>query len=307
MPPAEEKASNELIKELIVSFNMSAFANTNDFEKLKTKETIINFIKILNRRKVDIAMLRSLSFRGIPNEIKGLRPLVWKVLLGYLPRETSKWEDEMRENKKTYDYYMETIIVIPDMENEEKNNKNFVNDHPLSVNQKSLWNQYFIDNTIWQEIEKDIRRTRTDMQFFTDAYDPKERHNIEQLKKQASYRKSDLKGYFKRNYIFTHADVMSRILFIYARLNPTVVYVQGMNEVLATLYYCFWNSTVSHAEYFESDLFFTFTVVMSDLRDGFVRYMDSEETGINGKIAKFSTMLKEIDPDLYTHLHINNV
>jgi hypothetical protein len=100
---------------------------------------------------------------------------------------------------------------------------------------------------------------------------------------------------------------MSRILFIYARLNPTVVYVQGMNEVLATLYYCFWQSTVSHSEYFESDLFFTFTLVMSDLRDGFVRYMDSEETGINGKINKFSTMLQEIDPELKSCLDENNV
>jgi ribosomal protein L31 len=38
-------------------------------------------------------MLRSLSFRGIPSEVKGLRPLVWKILLGYLPKETAKWED----------------------------------------------------------------------------------------------------------------------------------------------------------------------------------------------------------------------
>ena len=102
MAPAVERAYNPLIKELINSFNMSSFVNTNDFTGLKTKETIINFIKILNRKKVDISMLRSLSFRGIPNEIKGLRPLVWKVLLGYLPRETSKWEEVMEENKKDY-------------------------------------------------------------------------------------------------------------------------------------------------------------------------------------------------------------
>jgi hypothetical protein len=61
--------------------------------------------------------------------------------------------------------------VIPDMDNEENNNKNYDNDHPLSVKKKSIWNQYFQDNVIWQEIEKDIRRTRTDMQFFSDAFD----------------------------------------------------------------------------------------------------------------------------------------
>jgi hypothetical protein len=125
---------NPLIGEIIMALNMSQFSYSNDFNVLKTKETIINFMKILNRRKVDISMLRSLSFRGIPSELKGLRPLVWKVLLGYLPRETNKWEEVMAENKKVYDSIKDTVIVIPDMENEDNNNKNFVNDHPLSVN-----------------------------------------------------------------------------------------------------------------------------------------------------------------------------
>jgi len=36
-----------------------------------------------------------------------------------------------------------------------------------------------------------------------------------------------------------HYEILSRILFIYAKLNPGVKYVQGMNEVLAPLYYVF--------------------------------------------------------------------
>ena len=64
----------------------------------------------------------------------------------------------------------------------------------------------------------------------------------EQLKKQSEFRKADLNGNFKQNYIMTHADIMSRILFLYARLNPVVQYVQGMNEILATLYYCFYDA-----------------------------------------------------------------
>ena len=30
---------------------------------------------------------------------------------------------------------------------------------------------------------------------------------------------------------------MSRILFIYSKLNPRIKYVQGMNEILAPLFY----------------------------------------------------------------------
>lgn len=85
-------------------------------------------------------MLRSLSFRGIPSDIKGLRPVVWKVLLGYLPRETSKWEEVMEENLKVYTGLYKQLIVIPDMQNEANNNPLFINDHPLSIADKSLWN-----------------------------------------------------------------------------------------------------------------------------------------------------------------------
>lgn len=100
---------------------------------LKNKENIINFIKTLNRRKIEIAMLRSLSFRGIPSDLKGLRPIAWKILLGYLPRETKKWEETMDDQKKIYDSLRADLIVIPDMDHPENNNKNYKNDHPLSV------------------------------------------------------------------------------------------------------------------------------------------------------------------------------
>jgi hypothetical protein len=66
-----------------------------------------------------------------------------------------------------------------------------------------------------------------------------------------------------------------------------------MNEILAVLYYCFWNSDdPSNKEYFESDLFFTFTNLMAEIRDGFLRSMDSESTGINGKIKNFNLLMK---------------
>ncbi len=65
--------------------------------------------------------------------------------------------------------------MIPNLNEPEKNNKNFINDHPLSIGNKSLWNQYFHDCEIWQEIEKDVRRTRNDINFFKDAFNAEER------------------------------------------------------------------------------------------------------------------------------------
>ena len=41
---------------------------------------------------------------------------------------------------------------------------------------------------------------------------------------------------------------------------------------------------------------------MSEIRDGFLRTMDSENTGINGKIKSFETLLSIIDEELHEHL-----
>jgi TBC1 domain family member 13 len=107
--------------------------------------------------------------------------------------------------------------------------------------------------------------------------------------------------------------VLARILFIYGKLNPGVRYVQGMNEILAVIYYCFWPHSDNEdpdevleddpfQEYFESDLFFCFTMLMAEIRDGFLRAMDNEPSGINGKIRIFSQLMLKVDPDLYYHL-----
>jgi hypothetical protein len=64
-----------------------------------------------------------------------------------------------------------------------------------------------------------------------------------------------------------------------------------MNEVLAVLYYCFWSFSdfnVISRDYLESDLFFCFTNLMTEIRDGFIRDMDKEESGITGKVATFA-------------------
>ena len=41
---------------------------------------------------------------------------------------------------------------------------------------------------------------------------------------------------------------------------------------------------------------------MTDLRDSFLRTMDHESSGINGKVAEFDYLLLNIDPELHAHL-----
>lgn len=40
-----------------------------------------------------------------------------------------------------------------------------------------------------------------------------------------------------------HWEVVQRILFLYAKLNPGLGYVQGMNEIIGPIYYVFASDT----------------------------------------------------------------
>ena len=61
----------------------------------------------------------------------------------------------------------------------------------------------------------------------------------------------------------SHYDVLARILLLYAKLNRGVRYVQGMNELLAPLYYLFAQDPLNghHAE--DSRLCYIFLVFVS--------------------------------------------
>ena len=158
-------------------------------------------------------------------------------------------------------------------------------DHPLSRATDSSWKQFYDDKLQWEEIEKDVKRTRVELMFFQMAVDPSKnsQEEVKRLEMQAATKKSDLSPDDIANYIESHADCMARILFVYAKLNKGIRYVQGMNEVLAILYYCFWkfgSDSVISTQYMESDLFFSFSNLMSEIKDGFLRDLDKEDSGI---------------------------
>jgi len=93
------------------------------------------------------------------------------------------------------------------------------------------------------------------------------------------------------------------VLFIYAKLNKAINYVQGMNEVIAVLYYCFWkfgSDKVISQEYLESDLFQCFSNIMSELKDGFIRHLDNEENGIFGRCKTIDHILRVMDPSVHS-------
>ncbi|KAK7281981.1 hypothetical protein RIF29_10408 [Crotalaria pallida] len=81
-------------------------------------------------------------------------------------------------------------------------------ERPLSLGKTSVWNQFFQDTEIIDQIDRDVKRTHPNMHFFSS---------------DSQFAKSN-------------QEALKNILIIFAKLNPGVRYVQGMNEILAPLY-----------------------------------------------------------------------
>jgi hypothetical protein len=82
-----------------------------------------------------------------------------------------------------------------------------------------------------------------------------------------------------------------------------VRYVQGMNEIVGTIYYVLANDINGEwATQAEADSYFLFNILMIEMRDVFVPDMDDADTGIQGRITNMQTLLSTHDPALQEHL-----
>lgn len=150
-------------------------------------------------------------------------------------------------------------------------------EHPLSLGKTSVWNQFFQDSEIIEQIDRDVMRTHPDLHFFSG---------------DSSFAKSN-------------QEALRHILIVFAKLNPGIRYVQGMNEVLAPLFYVFRNDPdEENAAYAEADTFFCFVEVLSGFRDHFCQQLDNSVVGIRSTITRLSQLLKEHDEELWRHLEV---
>ncbi|XP_044441751.1 TBC domain-containing protein C1952.17c isoform X3 [Triticum aestivum] len=151
-----------------------------------------------------------------------------QLLLGYLPTERSLWPYELEKKRSQYSAYKDEFLLNPSeklrrIEESKLSRKKELTgerngllprsevtneEHPLSFGKSSLWNQYFQESEILEQIDRDVKRTHPDKSFFS------AKSNQESLR---------------------------RILIIFSRLYPSVRYVQGLNEVLAPLFYVLKN------------------------------------------------------------------
>ena len=100
---------------------------------------------------------------------------------------------------------------------------------------------------------------------------------------------------------------MKRTLFIFAKLNPGLAYVQGMNELYAPLLWTFkTDPDESVSEHAEADAFFCFVEIMSEFRDHFCKQLDNSSSGIRATMTRLLEYLQMHDYELWDHL-VNRV
>ncbi|KMZ58747.1 TBC1 domain family member [Zostera marina] len=245
---------------------------------------------------INVGELRMLTAQGVPDG-SGIRSTVWKILLGYLPSDRSLWASELSKKRSQYKAFKDDLLRNPSEITRRLDESSGVKsedssfegncllsrseivhgEHPLSLGKSSVWNQFFQDTEIIEQIDRDVKRTHPDMDFFCG---------------DNSFAKSN-------------QESLRRILIIFAKLNPGLRYVQGMNEVLAPLFYVFRNDPDNNISiHAEADSFFCFVELLSEFRDNFCQQLDNSVVGIRSTISRLSQLLKRHDEELWRHLEV---
>ena len=304
-------------------------------EEHKRINNILNYI-IQNNKKE----LKKECYKGLPENLPSLRALIWKINFKYLPKNIKKWEstlkslrDEYKEIKKAIiERQKEEIKIFEEIQNKNKNkekikNINNINNTNNKINfeesknvkeDDSLSKSLVLlaentDKKLLETINKDINRTYSSLNFFSKPINnkiklsPEEINNVYLLKKSCIYQDSTIvytKGRKSSNLCDKeiHSDVLERILYIYAKINKDVGYVQGMNAILAPIYYCYCLDNTCEKENIEADTYWSFSFLMDDIKKIFQKKNDSLKGGIFDKIILLELMVSKIDKDIFNKL-----
>ena len=269
----------------------------------------------------DVKSLKKECYIGLPDDNPCLRALVWKYNLKYLPKDITKWEKVLNMKRNEYKEIKNAFLlrlkeeykIFEELENSDENKK----DKLKKISENT-------DRVLLETINKDINRTHSQFDFFSKpVFDDTEMKNEDllnliQQKKDITYNNfKEIYGkgqnFLKYNKNETHADVIERILYIYSKLNKDVNYVQGMNELIAPIYFSFFidNNELEEKkvdiENIEADSFWCFSNLIGEIKNIFIKEKDNEVDGIFYIINKFEKLIESYDIELYNLFKNNNI
>ena len=146
----------------------------------------------------------------------GSRVHAWRVMLGLIPleNEPEKWIDQIKQQRKHYYTICDKYSI--------KNTKNLdpLMFNPLMKNtEDSLWNEMFDGKDIKDVIHKDVIRTYQEYEFF----------KVKEMREQ-----------------------VVATLYYWSKTYPMFSYRQGMNEIIAVLFFVFYAETAEISDTVDS-------------------------------------------------------
>ena len=251
----------------------------------------------------NIKNLKLYSEDGLPDEIPILRSIIWKINFGYLPINNEEWTKILEDKRSSYFYYKD--IFTKKLQEEFKLYKDY---NTMKKEDKEKIDKK-TNKALLEQIRKDVNRTHNQMDFFFKSIDENnqlsKKELMEMMENRINCSMKNVNDIYKINIKETHADSIVRILFIYSYFFPDLSYVQGMNEIIAPIYYIFsFDKTYGvepSIENIEADTFWTFNCLMAQVKDIFNREKDDKDIGLSGKVKRLKLMLKIVDSQLYEH------
>lgn len=130
------------------------------------------------------------------------------------------------------------------------------------------------DKKLISQINKDLPRTRPEITFF---------------KEKSKTSKNE-----------TNYDVLKRILYYYAKKHKEISYVQGMNEILAIIYYIYTSDESLYIKPFiESDTYYSFELLMEEIKPIFMMSnINYSQLFISLQIKQINDILMAVEPNL---------
>ena len=228
---------------------------------------------------------------GLPDDLPILRAYIWKIILGYLPLVISEWDSTLAKKREEYKIY-----------------KKFIKEKL----KKELEKKEYTSKDILEQIIKDVYRTNTQFSFFFQPTDKNKNFNKEEIlniyNKRKNWDFSNIEEVYKYDNFKneTHTDVLKRILFTYSSILQDVSYHQGMNEILAPIYYTFSYDKLyleENEEDIEADSFWSFYFLLNGIKNNF----EENQEGLFYKSEILSECVKIVDEDIYNKLLEKNI
>ena len=284
IPKTKKKDSQDYLNYFITRINKKIVTCSKNTMNLACSA----MAAILDKNK---ELISKFAENGLPDDLPMLRAFIWKILLNYLPEDPKKWEETLTQKRTQYNNYKIFVEKKLEKELKEKNYKS---------------------REVLEQIIKDVYRTNTQIAFFFEPTQTKNVGNKDEFIKMFERRKNCTFNnideiYYNEKENEIHADVLKRILFIYTIFCPDISYHQGMNELLAPIYYCYsYDKTYTEEteENIEADSFWSFHYLMSKVSQSFV---SANDKGLEIKSFIFTKCLEYVDEDIYKNLSRVNV